>query len=117
MSRIEKIIERLRRSRWAPAFFALLGAALYLAQAARIARLLVSSLDEGNYLVKGLLFVTGVYTPLYNICIEDADFALIKSRAYIGQFDQATTYQELEPTVTIYPCRPGSEIRIFRRIQ
>lgn len=46
-----------------PAVLAVLGAFVYLAQAWWYARFQISLLDEGAYLLKGMLFVTGQYVP------------------------------------------------------
>lgn len=59
----QSTIRRIRQLPWAAEAAALAAALLFLLQSLRYARFLETSLDEGNYLYKGLLFVQGVYTP------------------------------------------------------
>lgn len=48
---------------WTANAFALLGLLVYVAQSILFAHTTISSLDEGGYLYKGLLFAEGVYRP------------------------------------------------------
>lgn len=57
------ILERLRCSRLAAGLAALAGVLLYAGQSLYYAHYLPSTLDEGNYLYKGLLFARGIYQP------------------------------------------------------
>lgn len=48
---------------WLPLILAGMGAILYLIQALIYAHTTVSSLDEGSYLIKGILYWKGIYKP------------------------------------------------------
>jgi len=48
---------------WTADAVALIGLAVYFAQAVIFAHTTVSNLDEGAYLLKGFLFATGEYRP------------------------------------------------------
>lgn len=48
---------------WLPLVLAGAGALLYLIRAVSYAHTTVSGLDEGSYLLKGILYLRGVYTP------------------------------------------------------
>ena len=52
-----------KRPSWMPVLLAGVGALLYLIQAVVYAHTTVSSLDEGSYLIKGILYWRGVYEP------------------------------------------------------
>jgi hypothetical protein len=59
-------IDRLRNRNWpawTPAAVALLGLSVYLVQSVIFAHTTVSNLDEGAYLLKGVLFASGEYRP------------------------------------------------------
>lgn len=56
-------LDPLRTKTWAAKLLSLLAGAVYLAQSIYDAHFLDVTMDEGTYLVKGLLFVTGVYKP------------------------------------------------------
>lgn len=64
---------------WAPALLAGLGALLYLIQAVVYAHTTVSSLDEGAYLLKGILYLRGAYQPFepYGPLTNKAPFAFL----------------------------------------
>ena len=64
---------------WAPAGLALLGALLYLIQAAIYAHTSVPGLDEGSYLLKGILYLRGTYEPFesYGPLTNKAPFAFL----------------------------------------
>jgi hypothetical protein len=48
---------------WMPGALAILGAVLYLIQAVIYAHTTIPGLDEGSYLLKGILYLRGVYEP------------------------------------------------------
>jgi len=64
---------------WIPVLLACLGAFLYLIQAVVYAYTTVSSLDEGSYLIKGILYLRGVYQPFepYGPLTNKAPFAFL----------------------------------------
>jgi hypothetical protein len=64
---------------WAPAGMAALGALLYLSQAVLYAHTSVPGLDEGSYLLKGILYLRGVYAPFepYGPLTNKAPFAFL----------------------------------------
>jgi len=64
---------------WLPLALAVAGAILYLAKAVIYAHTTVSSLDEGSYLIKGILYMRGVYTPFepYGPLTNKAPFAFL----------------------------------------
>ncbi len=60
---INRAILKLQSVRWLPAALAVLAACVYLAQALVYAHTADVTMDEGTYLMKGLLYVQGVYQP------------------------------------------------------
>jgi 4-amino-4-deoxy-L-arabinose transferase-like glycosyltransferase len=64
---------------WLAGLLAILGVAVYLAQAAWFARTSISSLDEGAYLYKGMLFATQAHHPfeLFGIQTNKAPLAFL----------------------------------------
>ena len=64
---------------WAPVVLAVFGALLYLIQALIYAHTTVTSLDEGSYLLKGILYLRGVYEPFepYGPLTNKAPFAFL----------------------------------------
>lgn len=64
---------------WAPMVVAALGALLYLIQAVMYAYTTVPGLDEGSYLLKGILYLRGVYQPFepYGPFTNKAPFAFL----------------------------------------
>ena len=64
---------------WAPIVVAALGALLYLIQAVIYAYTTVPGLDEGSYLLKGILYLRGVYEPFepYGPLTNKAPFAFL----------------------------------------
>jgi hypothetical protein len=64
---------------WAPIIAAALGALLYLIQAVMYAYTTVPGLDEGSYLLKGILYLRGVYQPFepYGPLTNKAPFAFL----------------------------------------
>ncbi|MBM3179509.1 MAG: hypothetical protein FJZ86_04060 [Chloroflexi bacterium] len=64
---------------WIPVLLACLGTFLYLIQAVVYAYTTVSSLDEGSYLLKGILYLRGVYQPFepYGPLTNKAPFAFL----------------------------------------
>ena len=64
---------------WAPILLAALGALLYLTQAVVYAHTTVPGLDEGSYLLKGILYLRGVYEPFepYGPLTNKAPFAFL----------------------------------------
>ncbi len=56
-------LAKIRAARWLAELLALAAAGVYSIQAFASIHLLPSTLDEGNYLYKGLLFAQGVYRP------------------------------------------------------
>lgn len=64
---------------WTPSLLAGLGALLYLTQAVIYAYTTASSLDEGSYLLKGILYLRGVYQPFepYGPLTNKAPFAFL----------------------------------------
>ena len=64
---------------WIPVLLACLGVFLYLIQAVVYAHTTVSSLDEGSYLLKGILYLRGVYQPFepYGPLTNKAPFAFL----------------------------------------
>jgi 4-amino-4-deoxy-L-arabinose transferase-like glycosyltransferase len=63
MQRITDPLKRIASLSWLPHFLALCGGVLYVLHALVIARTKTSFLDEGMYLYKGWLFVSGQATP------------------------------------------------------
>ena len=63
MQRIFKQIQKFADIAWMPAALTIAGYIAYIFNAYNIAHTKTSFLDEGLYLVKGLLFVTGKYVP------------------------------------------------------
>lgn len=57
------ILQRWLSARWSAEIAALLAGALFFAQSLYYAHANRVSMDEGTYLTKGLLYVTGVYQP------------------------------------------------------
>ena len=64
---------------WTPVVVAALGALLYLIQAVIYAHTSVPGLDEGAYLLKGLLYLRGTYVPFepYGPLTNKAPFAFL----------------------------------------
>jgi hypothetical protein len=64
---------------WAPIGLAVVGALLYLIQSVIYAYTTVPGLDEGSYLLKGILFLRGVYQPFepYGPFTNKAPFAFL----------------------------------------
>lgn len=64
---------------WTPVLLAVLGAVLYLIQALIYAHTTVPGLDEGSYLLKGYLYVRGIYEPFqpYGPFTNKAPFAFL----------------------------------------
>lgn len=64
---------------WAPMVMAALGSLLYLIQATVYAHTTVPGLDEGSYLLKGILYLRGVYEPFqpYGPFTNKAPFAFL----------------------------------------
>ena len=63
MQRITQVIKKLASITWLPAVLTAAGFIAYVFNALVTARTKTSFLDEGLYLVKGLLFATGKYVP------------------------------------------------------
>jgi hypothetical protein len=79
---MKKVFEFLKNREWpswTPAGLAALGALLYLTQAVIYARTSVPGLDEGSYLLKGLLYLRGIYSPFepYGPLTNKAPFAFL----------------------------------------
>lgn len=77
-----KLIEFFRNKTWPlwlPSGLAILGAVFYFIQAALYARTSIPGLDEGSYLLKGILYLRGVYTPFqdYGPLTNKAPFAFL----------------------------------------
>ncbi len=64
---------------WLPSLLAALGAILYLIQAVIHAHTSIPGLDEGSYLIKGYLYLRGVYYPFepYGPLTNKAPFAFL----------------------------------------
>jgi hypothetical protein len=64
---------------WLSALLAILGAVLYLIQAVIYAHTTIPGLDEGSYLLKGILYLKGVYEPFepYGPLTNKAPFAFL----------------------------------------
>jgi len=64
---------------WLPIILAVAGAILYFFRAVMYAHSTVSSLDEGAYLLKGILYIRGVYMPFepYGPLTNKAPFAFL----------------------------------------
>ncbi len=64
---------------WASTALTVLGAFLYLIQALIYARTSIPGLDEGSYLLKGILYLRGVYAPFqpYGPLTNKAPFAFL----------------------------------------
>jgi hypothetical protein len=64
---------------WMPELTAILGAVLYLIQALIYAHTTIPGLDEGSYLLKGMLYLRGVYEPFepYGPLTNKAPFAFL----------------------------------------
>ena len=56
-------LNTLRTKKWMAKLFSLLAGVVYLAQSVYGAHFLDVTMDEGTYLMKGFLFVTGIYKP------------------------------------------------------
>jgi hypothetical protein len=63
MQRLTASVNRFLSLPWVPLFVALAGGLVYVLSALQIARTTTSFLDEGMYLYKGWLFVSGQQTP------------------------------------------------------
>ena len=63
MQRLSVLARKLNSYRWLPAFLTIAGFLAYILQAIEIARTRASFLDEGMYLYKGWLFLSGLQTP------------------------------------------------------
>ena len=63
MQRLTASVKRLLSAAWIPLFVSLSGGVVYVVRALQIARTTTSFLDEGMYLYKGWLFVSGQQTP------------------------------------------------------
>src|SRR5688572_23386865 len=77
-----KIFDFLKNKKWPlwmPEFMAILGAVLYLIQAVIYAHTTIPGLDEGSYLLKGMLYLRGVYEPFepYGPLTNKAPFAFL----------------------------------------
>ena len=72
-------IKKMEWPSWMPVVLAILGAFLYLIQAVIYAHTTVTSLDEGSYLLKGILYLRGVYEPFepYGPLTNKAPFAFL----------------------------------------
>lgn len=64
---------------WMPGLLAALGGLLYLIQAVIYAHTTIPGLDEGSYLLKGILYLRGVYEPFqpYGPLTNKAPFAFL----------------------------------------
>ena len=60
---MQKFVKKIYEIQWLPAALTAAGYLAYIFNALNIARTKTSFLDEGLYLVKGLLFATGKYIP------------------------------------------------------
>ncbi len=60
---MQKFVKKIYEIQWLPAALTAAGYLAYIFSALNIARTKTSFLDEGLYLVKGLLFATGKYIP------------------------------------------------------
>ena len=60
---MQKFVKKISEIQWLPAALTAAGYLAYIFSALNIARTKTSFLDEGLYLVKGLLFTTGKYIP------------------------------------------------------
>lgn len=60
---MQKFVKKVSEIQWLPAVLTAAGFLAYVLHALYIARTKTSFLDEGLYLVKGLLFATGKYVP------------------------------------------------------
>ncbi len=63
----------------------------------------------------------GFWSPaLAQDWLSRADYALVAERNFTGWVAEAlqdeTTFRELEPTVPLAPCEPGSRLRVFARV-
>lgn len=78
MKKIE-LLKKIEWPAWTPILLATLGAILYLIQAVLYAHTTVTSLDEGSYLLKGILYLRGVYEPFepYGPLTNKAPFAFL----------------------------------------
>ena len=76
-----EFIKKTELPSWMPTVLAILGAILYLTQALIYAHTTVTSLDEGSYLLKGILYLRGVYEPFepYGPLTNKAPFAFLIS--------------------------------------
>lgn len=63
MQRLSASVKKILAISWVPLFVSLSGGVLYVLQALHIARTKTSFLDEGMYLYKGWLFLSGQQTP------------------------------------------------------
>ena len=74
-----ELIKKIEWPSWMPVILAFLGALLYLIQAVIYAHTTVTSLDEGSYLLKGILYLRGVYEPFepYGPLTNKAPFAFL----------------------------------------
>jgi hypothetical protein len=78
MKRVE-FLKNINWPSWTPIALAVLGAFVYLIQALTYSYTTVSSLDEGSYLLKGILYLRGVYEPFepYGPLTNKAPFAFL----------------------------------------
>jgi hypothetical protein len=63
MTFLKTFIQRIASTPWLAEILAGLGALLYVLQSSIYIHQIIPTLDEGGYLYKGYLFVTGVYKP------------------------------------------------------
>ncbi len=63
MQRLSASVKRILALAWMPTLVSMTGVAVYVLQALHIARTKTSFLDEGMYLYKGWLFISGQQTP------------------------------------------------------
>src|SRR5512146_2437970 len=71
------IVRKIISISWLPAFLTITGFFTYILRAGEIARTTTSFLDEGLYLYKGYLFVSGQQTPF-------ADYGLWTNHAILA---------------------------------
>ena len=79
MKRILRFLKDREWPSWTPGLLAALGVFLYLIQAVIYAHTTIPGLDEGSYLLKGILFLRGMYEPfqLYGPLTNKAPFAFL----------------------------------------
>lgn len=63
MKYLSNYFQSIKNSRWVAEGLSVLGIVLYLMQSFRLAHFTDIVMDEGTYLMKGLLFFSGEYTP------------------------------------------------------